>query len=387
MAEWLIGKLLWLYWRANRPFLVRFAPALIGPNPGNPDLDPDGRAVIRELDRLLGLMTNAVFIQAALSVLALPLWVPRRLPYSPFWRTLLFLLVPVWSQVARIGFCFSSRARRTRVVDRMFTRLGEQAAAEEDLPIKSIIVVGVVKTLITGAYLDLDETWRGLDYERYQQRSWTPPSGPDLAQPARSAASTLLVERRARLADVAAKPAGVVTYLVIGSGAGGSTAAYFIQQADPSARIVMVESGPLVANDELPDHLMQAASTIYMNGGFTLSADQCSTFVQARTVGGGTLVNNAVAWKPAGFWWDEVLVKRWERFGVSLDWPRLNRSYDAMLALIHAGPARPVVMAPMAETLRDGFARTGHQAVDVTINTLNCIGCGRCNSGCRYAAK
>jgi choline dehydrogenase-like flavoprotein len=132
---------------------------------------------------------------------------------------------------------------------------------------------------------------------------------------------------------------------------------------------------------------MQAASTIYMNGGFTLSADQCSTFVQARTVGGGTLVNNSVAWKPTGFWWDEVVVRRWERFGVSLDWPRLHRSYGAMLALIDAAPVSPVVMAPMAETLRNGFAQTGHQAVDVTVNTRDCIGCGRCNSGCRFAAK
>ncbi|WP_298689379.1 GMC family oxidoreductase [uncultured Sphingomonas sp.] len=387
MLEWLIGKLLWLYWRANRPFLVRFAPALIGPNPANPDLEPDGRAVIRELDRLLSLMTTAVFVQAASSVLAMPLWVPKRLPYSPVWRTLLFLFVPVWSQVARIGFCFRSKAARVRIVDTLFSRLGDQAAAEESLPIKSIIVIGAVKTLITGAYLDLDRTWRGLDYQRFQTRPWIPPSGPDLANPARSPASTLLMERRVRLADVAKKPGGRTTYLVIGSGAGGATAAYFIQQADPSARIVIVESGPLVPNDQLPDHLMQAASTIYMNGGFTLSADECSTFVQARTVGGGTLVNNSVAWKPDGFWWDEVVVKRWERFGVKLDWPRLHRSYDAMLALIHAAPVKPVVMAPMAETLRQGFADTGHGAVDVTIDTLNCIGCGRCNSGCRYAAK
>jgi hypothetical protein len=110
MLEWLIGKLLWLYWRANRPFLVRFAPALIGPNPANPDLEPDGRAVIRELDRLLSLMTTAVFVQAASSVLAMPLWVPKRLPYSPVWRTLLFLFVPVWSRSR--GSASASAARR-----------------------------------------------------------------------------------------------------------------------------------------------------------------------------------------------------------------------------------------------------------------------------------
>ena len=387
MLERVIAAVLWLYWRANRGFLERFAVALIGRNPGNVLLDPDGRAVVRELDRLLKMMTRAVFVQAALSVLVMPLWVPRKLPYSPLARLLLGLFLPVWSQVLRIVFCFRSAAGRARVVDTLFVRLGEQAAAEEDQPIKSIIVIGAVKTLLSGAYLDLDRTWNGLDYQRFQQRSWTPPSGPDLADPQRTPASTLLLQHRRTLAEVARKPAGSTTYLVIGSGAGGATAAYFIQQADPSARIVILESGPLVPNDALPDKLMESAASLYMNGGFTLSADEKTTFVQGRVVGGGTLLNNSVAWKPEGVWWDDVVVKRWERFGVTLDWARLDASYDAMLDLLNVRPVNPVVMPPMAQTLKDGFAAIGQTATTVKCNILDCIGCGRCNAGCRFGAK
>jgi hypothetical protein len=92
VVERVIAAVLWLYWRANRGFLERFAVALIGRNPGNVLLDPDGRAVVRELDRLMTMMTRAVFVQAALSVLVMPLWVPRKLPYSPLARLLLGLL-------------------------------------------------------------------------------------------------------------------------------------------------------------------------------------------------------------------------------------------------------------------------------------------------------
>jgi choline dehydrogenase-like flavoprotein len=379
--------LLWLYWRANRPFLERFAVALIGRNPDNPQLDPNGKAILCELDRLLGMMTRPVFTQAVLSVLALPLWAPRQLPYSSFRRTLVLLWMPVRSQFDRILFCFKSEAARSRQLDLLMHRLGEQAAAEEDDPIKSIIVVGAVKTLLSAAYLDLDSTWKGLKYQLFTPRDWNPPSGPDLAHPQRTPASRLLMERRTTIASVARKPAGVVTYLIIGSGAGGATAAYAIQEADPQARIVILESGPLVPNDKLPDQLMEAAASIYMNGGFTLSADQKSTFVQARCVGGGTLVNNSVAWRPEGPWWDDVLVKRWTRFGVDLDWARLNQSYAAICTLLNVAPVDPRVLPPMAETLRQGFEAIGFTPSTVKCNVLHCVGCGRCNAGCRFASK
>lgn len=382
----LVYALLWIYWRANRPFLKRFAVSLIGRNRANPDLDPDGDAILCELDRLLGLMTRAVFIQAVLSVMVLPVRVPRRLPYSPFWRLMLALFTPVRSQVDRIVFCFLTPAARARWVDQLFSRLGSHAAAEQDDLIKSIIVLGAVKTLLSAAYLDLDRTWRGLRYELFQPRDWSPPSGPDFAHPQRTPASRLLMERQSTLAAAADKPAGVTTYLVIGSGAGGATAAYFISEQDPEARIVILETGPLVPNDNLPNQLMEAAAWIYMNGGLTLSADQMSTFVQARCVGGGTLVNNSVAWVPQGAW-AQLLMERWSRFGAALDWDGFFHSYEAMTKLLNVAPVNPQLFPPMAETLRQGFSQTNYDASLVTCNVLNCIGCGRCNAGCRFAAK
>lgn len=383
----LLNGLLWLYWRANRPFLKRLAVTMIGRNRANPDLDPDGEAVLCELDRLLAMMTPAVFTQAVLSVMLMPLWVPRRLSYSPVPRFLVRLFVPIRSQVDRILFCVRPAESRSRLIDRLFARLGEQAAAEEEELIKSIIVLGAVKTLLSAAYLDLDRTWKGLEYRLFTPRTWHPPSGPDLARPERTPASRLLLDKRATLAEVAAKPEGVTTYLVIGSGAGGATAAYFIRKADPAARIVILESGPLVPNDELPDQLMKAAAWIYMNGGLTFSADQKSSFVQARCVGGGTLVNNSVAWKPEGPWWSDGIVKRWSRFGADLDWPRLDDSYEAIAALLNVAPVDPRVFPPMTETLRRGFEAIGLKPATVSCNVLDCVGCGRCNAGCRFAAK
>ena len=145
--------------------------------------------------------------------------------------------------------------------------------------------------------------------------------------------------------------------------------------------------GPLVTNEKLPQHLMTAAATLYMNGAITLSADMLYTFVQGRCVGGGTLVNNSVALKPEGVWWDDVIVKRWSWLGAKLDFPRLNRSYDELIELLNVIPVEPRVMPPMAEALRQGFEDIGAEPKVATCNLLECIGCGRCNAGCSYGAK
>jgi choline dehydrogenase-like flavoprotein len=124
-----------------------------------------------------------------------------------------------------------------------------------------------------------------------------------------------------------------------------------------------------------------------MNGAITLSADTKSTFVQARCVGGGTLVNNSVALKPEGFWWDDVIVGRWSWRGANLDFPRLHDSYDAIMALINVQPVMERTTPVMPHVLRRGFEKIGMEPKVATANVLECIGCGRCNAGCAYGAK
>jgi ferredoxin len=372
----LIDRVLWLYWRLNRSFMAAFAVALIGRSQG--PLDPDGYAIIDKLNSLLQLMTGAVFRQAVASTLLLPLWVPKRQPSAAWTRFLLKIWGPIASHFCRIPFLMATPAQRAARLDTIFRRLSEQAAAEEDDLFKAIIILGLIKTLLTASYLDLDSTWQGLGYLPFTQRAWNPPSGPDLVHPPPTPNSQLVARSVRAARDFAAPPPqGRRRYLVIGSGAGGATAAYFVAKEDPEAEVVVLEAGPLRTNDQLPQHLMSAAATIYMNGAVTLSANQKYTFVQARCVAGGTLVNNSVALKPVGQWWTGMK-DRWSWLGADLDWDRLNKSYDELMSLTSVGPANP---------LGKGFASIGLAPKLVTCNLHECVGCGRCNAGCQYGAK
>ena len=91
---------------------------------------------------------------------------------------------------------------------------------------------------------------------------------------------------------------------MIGSGAGGATAAYTIQKHDPRARIILLESGRLYPNHELPINVMESLAKLYMNGGTTLSKNSKYTFRQGHCVGGRPLVvlrrRTAVGLAPQG---------------------------------------------------------------------------------------
>lgn len=383
----LFDRFLWLYWRSNKRFLAAFAETLIGQAEG--DLHPDGREIVARVERTLREMPRSVFRQVILTVWILPVSVPAAVSHSRIRRLQMRIRYLLRTHTARVRFLAKSPEQRIEHVNTLFSRLADQAIAEENDLIKSIVVLNMIKSLLVGTYLEIDRTWTGIGYSPFPTPSFDPPSGPDLHKPQRTKASALLHANVKSVAEVARKPPGTTTYCVVGSGAGGATVAEEISRLDPNARVVLLEAGPLVPNDEMPLHLMDAVSRLYMNGGTTLTQNQKYILRQARCVGGGTVVNNSVALKPEGFWWQDNLVRRWSSLGVKLDWNELYRRYDQVGEAINVAPLDDRVITPMARTVRDGFkiAHPDARLNVVTCNLLNCIGCGRCNLGCQYGAK
>jgi len=88
-------------------------------------------------------------------------------------------------------------------------------------------------------------------------------------------------------------------YIVIGSGAGGATAAYRLacEVADPS-RILIIESGnryqPL---QDFNDDEMNMFHKLYKEGGLQQTKQFTMTVAQGQCVGGTTVINNAVCFK------------------------------------------------------------------------------------------
>jgi choline dehydrogenase-like flavoprotein len=382
-----IDWFLWQYWKLNKPFLAALAETLIGKTEG--PLKPDGKEIVARCEKFLDEAPRQVFRQAMLALRLLPMSYSVRLSHSFLKRLWAKILAVVWNHPARIAFVRASPEKRTEKVAGWMERLREQAAEAEDDFVKNIVLLNAIRGLLQGAYLELPETWEGLGYDPFPAREWSPPSGPEIRNPPPTRNSTYLLENAKTLRGIAPRNGDRrVDYCVIGSGAGGATVAYGIQREHPEARILLLESGPLVPNHKLPLNVMDSLTRIYMNGGTTLSKNQKFTFRQGHCVGGSTLVNNSVALKPEGFWWDTNIVERWSFMGVKLDWAELHAAFDTIGALLNVQPIDPRVITPQAETLKAGFEALGqHRITPVRANLRNCIGCGRCNVGCPYDAK
>ncbi len=383
-----LGVLLaWIYWWCNKPFVAVFTEALFGFGEG--DLKVDGRAVVRKMDRLLHRINPPVFVQLVGTIALLPLYGPRSFPKSSLLRALVKFWFGLKSFFGHWHFYFSSRKKRAKWIDKMYRRLIETAPEQEEDLVKTIVTLTLLKSVLGIAYLEEEKVWQGLGYKPFHEREGiTPPSGPNLAHPPRTPSAIILHENVKTPAQVAHKPPGKRTYCVIGSGAGGGVAARTLQERDPDARVILLELGSLVTNDQFTTHFMDSMATVFMNAAATLSQDMQFQFQQGRCVGGSTVVNNSVAFKPVGFWW-ENLKQRWQALGVNLDYDDLYRQYDVLEKLLDVAPVDLRITNKGGFTTRAGFEKLGLKPPPIVVNSnaLDCIGCGRCNIGCQYDAK
>src|SRR5262245_39785624 len=101
--------------------------------------------------------------------------------------------------------------------------------------------------------------------------------------------------------------------LVIGSGAGGATAAATL--ADAGVDVLVLEEGPEVCLDNLPRRLSHELSTLWRGGGLTATIGGVPiTFAEGRCVGGSTEINSGIFQRAP----DEVVD----------DWARTNHLPD-----------------------------------------------------------
>jgi choline dehydrogenase-like flavoprotein len=393
----LLMFLAWTYWRTNKPFVAAFAEALLGYGDG--DFRVDGKLIVRKLDRFLHQVNAPVFLQFIGALATLPLYDPPIKAKSNLARAWNKLWYGLKSFFGHAHFLASSKTKRAAWIERMYRKLIAEAPEQEEYAIKTIVTLTLFKFTLGIAYLDQEQLWRALDYQPFQKRAWDPPTGKNLVDPAPTPSSEILHERRQTPRQVAVKPSGPLTYCVIGSGAGGAVAARTIQEQDPKARIILLEVGPLTTHDEFKTSVMDTLPKLYMNAAVTLSQDEQFLFQQGRCVGGSTVINNSVAFKPVGFWWED-LKQRWQALGINLDYDDLHHQYDVLTDLLHVHPLEERVMTKAAHTLRDGLEKLARGETDsdtayrrlrepitVPTNSVDCVGCGRCNIGCQYDAK
>jgi hypothetical protein len=294
-------------WSGERKFLVAFVEAAVGLPEG------DRAAAERAIERL------DRFLRAA----------PRSTQLALHFA---LLLMPP-NLLAKLRFQRLSPGRRRHYLKQLFARFDRRPPG---FVLDRQGMLSTVKSLGSGAYCETDDFWRRIGYspiparlpERAPGQPVIPPSGPELNPSEPSPVGRFLRQRVTPLAELPERFDGERSIVIIGSGAAGIAAAHALvsRPEGRAARIVILEAGKLVTNEQFPLRTLDGFEQLYVDNGVTPNASQRIGFIQGRCVGGSTTVNNGGCIQPTHEWW-RLMQDRWGAEGADIEWNALASAF------------------------------------------------------------
>jgi choline dehydrogenase-like flavoprotein len=168
--------------------------------------------------------------------------------------------------------------------------------------------------------------------------------------------------------------------VIVGSGAGGGTAAAVLAPLVAQGRSVLVlEKGPRVDVGERSGREVEM-SALYEDSGGVLTADGAMTLAFGRAYGGSTLVYTGTSLLPP-----ERVIRAWDVPGLLHDDLEARARRYAADNNVHLLP--PELINDNNRLFREGCANLGWEAHQFPINVRGCLGASLCNLGCPNAAK
>jgi choline dehydrogenase-like flavoprotein len=169
--------------------------------------------------------------------------------------------------------------------------------------------------------------------------------------------------------------------VIVGSGAGGGTVAQAMGRlvAD-GRRVLLLEQGARLADDEFTGRELDMSDALYEDAGGFLTADGTMTLAFGRVYGGSTVVYTGTSLvAPAR------VIKRWNV--PSLDHADIEcRSKKYMIENnVHLLP--PAELNDNNRLFVAGCERAGYRAEQFPLNVRGCRGSSLCNLGCPNGAK
>ena len=171
-----------------------------------------------------------------------------------------------------------------------------------------------------------------------------------------------------------------VDVLVIGSGAGGGSVARDLAAA--GREVLVIEAGGLYTEATFPTKERDAYERLYLDSGFTATADAHIAILAGGTVGGGTTVN----WMTA-IPIPEPVREEWEgEHGVT---GAAGRDFASDLATVlrEIGAKDSQDVPPKDAAIIRGAERLGWSSERIQMNRAECGDCGTCPFGCRTGSK
>ena len=169
--------------------------------------------------------------------------------------------------------------------------------------------------------------------------------------------------------------------VIVGSGAGGGTAAEILAQA--GLKVVMIEEGPFKSSTDFRMREREAYPQLYQESAGRQTQDKGIVILQGRAVGGSTTVN----WT-SSFRTPSVTLKHWET-----EWGLRDYTVAKMAPWFERMEAR-LSISPWAippnennSVLKRGCEKLGIPTAAIRRNVKACWNLGYCGMGCPTNAK
>jgi len=174
-----------------------------------------------------------------------------------------------------------------------------------------------------------------------------------------------------------------VDAVVVGSGAGGAAAAHRLQRAEKA--VALIEEGAYYQPSDFHTDSWAAMRQLYRDQGRrAMVGTMIIPTMQAKCVGGTTLVNSAICFRLP----DEVLREWIEQEALQNISPEiLQPIFEEIESFLNISPDDEQYLGQNNLLMRRACQAIGWEGQVVRRNSRNCKGCGLCMSGCIEGAK
>lgn len=173
-------------------------------------------------------------------------------------------------------------------------------------------------------------------------------------------------------------------FVIVGTGAGGATAARVLSAA--GHEVVMVEEGERLRPEDRPAALLDAMRLAVRDMCMQSTESRVPMpILQGRAVGGSTAINSGIVWRLPGDVRDD-----WRaRFGLDslVDDERIDRVFDRIEDELEIHPTEPAILGRNNELMAAGAEAMGLEGRAIHRNTRGCKGNARCLQGCPEGAR
>src|SRR5262249_22055879 len=171
--------------------------------------------------------------------------------------------------------------------------------------------------------------------------------------------------------------------VVVGTGAGGATAAARLR--DAGLDVLMLEEGALHRTETFVTDPATMIQRLYRDAGTTMILGRPPIlFAEGRCVGGSTVINGGVSWRTP-----EPVLEHWERDLRRPDHaaPAVEPYCAAAERILHVEPNAEDTFGRNTTLFLEGARRLGWPAARALRNMRRCVGLNNCALGCPTGAK